>query len=325
MVISKVEVKPYKTLPGRKGLEQLASLGAVIKADDPRFAAAYGKWNAKISEPYRSRLDPEFLFSPRVDYLITQPTVLPTAMHETTFLVAEGVPPPELLHGRSSACFYSVEALDRPSIATELAFSRCDGMLASGPSQRDLALARVVSTLDSIRNANAAEKATCRTLDIDADSWFAGVALSEGQTYRPAAVDMTERQIDVLIKRPGKVALYLEMDSGRTNWHILPSPQTEITSIVRGEFTSEKWTRIDGAPRSVPIRPLLDDPSRSRCYVFNPGRFTHLGGPAIQALNASLRVLSGRELDSIVRKTNDGSWPAITPKTDAPRITVVIE
>jgi hypothetical protein len=324
-VISPVEIKPYGMMPGRTGLEQLISLGALIKAGDPRFRTVYDEWNLKSSEPYRSRLDPDFLFSRRVDYLIVRPTALPAAMHRTTFLVAEGVAPPDLLRGQFTACLYFVNAPTPPSNSAGFEYSRCDGTLAAGPSERERALAAAIRVLGSMRSAGNAQKEACRLLDIDAGSWFAGVALSEGEAYRPAAVDKSERHIDLLIKRPGKVALYLEMDSGRTNWHVLPSPQTEITNIILGEFATQNWMRIDGVPSSVAIRPFLDNRSSADCYAFNPGRDAHLGGPAIQSLNAGLHVLTGRELDSITRETNDGSWPAVSPIADAPRVTLVIE
>ena len=323
-VVSPVKVKPYAVLPGRKGLEQLISLGALIKADDPGFKAVYDKWNLKISQPYRSRLDPEFLISYRVDYLVARPTVLPAALFETALLVREGVSPPDFPH-TSTACLYFENPSDRSANFARLAFFRCDGMVGMGQSDTDRSLTRAISALDRMRSVDEAKKATCRGLDIDAASWFAGVALSEGRAYRPAAVDKSERQIDLVVKRPGKVALYLEMDSGRTNWHILPSLQTEVTNIILGEISSQIWMRIDGVPPSVPILPLLDQPSSSDCYYFNPGRQAYLGGPAIQALNASLKVLSGRELDSISRQTNDGSWPAVSGTGDAPRVTVVVE
>jgi hypothetical protein len=324
-VISPVDVKPYNILPGRKGLEQLVSLGTLIKADDPRFKTIYDKWNLKISKPYRSRLDPEFLFSYRIDYLIVRQAALPAAVYEATFLVAENVVPPKRLHNGFITCLYFVNPQDRQPNSADFASPKCEGPLPPGRWQHDHSLARSKSKLDRIRGAAQSKKTACRGSHIDAGSWFAGVALSEGRDYRPNAVDLSERQIDVLVKRPGKVALYLEMDGAQTNWSILPSPRTEITNIVLGDLATQNRTRIDGVPPSVPIQSLLDSSTHSDCYVFNPGQYAHLGGPAVQALNESLRVLIGQKLHSITRATNDGSWPPNNVNADATKVSVVIE
>jgi hypothetical protein len=95
-VVSPERVRDYSLLPAAEGIRQLLADGSVAGPDDDRFKAAYDKWNERISRPYRSRIDPDFLFSYHVNYLTTRTMTLPAALDRTAFLVGEGVEAPDL-------------------------------------------------------------------------------------------------------------------------------------------------------------------------------------------------------------------------------------
>jgi hypothetical protein len=158
----------------------------------------------------------------------------------------------------------------------------------------------------------------CRAFMVAGDTYFAGIAVSEGAAQRP----VTPRRIDVIVNRAGKVALYLEMSRGRADWHILPSAQTQITNVVLGSGAA-----VSGLDPSVQTQTVTpSSPAIGRgCYHFQPPGNAYLGGPAALALDQSLQVLTGRGLDSLLRKTNDGSWPSVLRDQDAARVTLVIE
>ena len=153
------------------------------------------------------------------------------------------------------------------------------------------------------------------------DAYFAGIAVSEGVARRPV-IGVTPRRIEVIVNRGGKVALYLEMSDGSADWHLLPSAQTQITDVVLG------WgSAVNGLSPSVqtqrvrPSSPAIGN----GCHQFQPPGYAYLGGPAALALDQGLQVLTGRGLDSLLRNTNDGSWPSVFNDPDGPRVTLVIE
>jgi hypothetical protein len=132
--------------------------------------------------------------------------------------------------------------------------------------------------------------------------------------------------VDVLVKRPGKVALYLEMWGGRTDWHIAPSPATQISSVLLAALTTwAQGDKVHGLDSSVPVSSAYAPAGKTPCYLFNPSRYAYLGGPAALALNERLKVRAGRGLDRLLRSTNDGTWPPISSDPAAPRVTLEIE
>jgi hypothetical protein len=88
-VISPETVRDYSILPAIAGIQQLLADGSLVGPDDPRFKAAYDKWNEGISGPYRSEFGPSFLFSYKVNYLTTRPMMLPAGLDRIVLLVAK--------------------------------------------------------------------------------------------------------------------------------------------------------------------------------------------------------------------------------------------
>jgi hypothetical protein len=134
------------------------------------------------------------------------------------------------------------------------------------------------------------------------------------------------RWIDVRVKRSAKVALFLAGIGAPIDWHITPSPETQISTLLllrRGGDT------VYGLDASVPVKPIVvpggpgRQPTKAPCYHFWPTLYGYLGGPAALALDESLKVVTGHGLDRLVRDTNDGSWPPASP--DAPRVSFEID
>jgi hypothetical protein len=323
-VLSPEEVRPYKILPGHAGLLDLIKSGTVVAPDAPEFKIAYDAWNEAISTPFRSDFDPSFLFSYKVDYLITRSVQLPAALHKLSFLVADKVDAPDLAGG--SACVFFADQRELVIDRKKQADPRCDKGASFWMPKRDSALALMRWSLDEVKGLSEAKKEPCRQSLVEDDTYFAGVAISEGPAWRPGAVDASRRRVDVLVKRPGKVALYLEMWGGRTDWHIAPSPATQISSVLLAALTTwAQGDKVHGLDSSVPVSSAYAPAGKTPCYLFNPSRYAYLGGPAALALNERLKVRAGRGLDRLLRSTNDGTWPPISSDPAAPRVTLEIE
>jgi hypothetical protein len=317
-VLSPEEVRHYKILPGLAGLPDVIKSGAVVTPDSPEFKIAYDAWNEALSAPFRSQLDPTFLFSPKVDYLIIRPAQLPAALPGFSFLVAGKVDMPDL-KGNPLSCLFFADQRDLALDPRKQSLPTCDRPFGSDQLY-SLALAR--SSLERARRLDESKKAPCRKSLIDDGTYFAGVAISEGPAWRPGAVDPTRRRVDVLVKRPGKVALYLEISGGRTDWHIVASPATHIDRVLLGGARIGE-DKVHGIDASVPVSSTRA--SDLNCSSFNLSRDAHHGGPAALKLDEQLKVLAGRGLDRLVRDTNDGRWPPVSNDPDAPRVTLEIE
>jgi hypothetical protein len=241
--------------------------------------------------------------------------------------VAEDVDTPAL-PGNFWACLYFA---DQRTLNVDPQKEIDPGCLSSGRvlarSREENRMATALFSLGEVQRAIQPDKDKCRNFEVTPDAWFAGVALSEGPAWRPAANDTSRRRIDVIVKRPGKIALYLEMWGGRTDWHVAPSAQTQITNIVMADVvgTSQTWHEVHGLDPSIPIQRPTAKPSGADCYRLIPTRYAHLGGPAVQAWDQLRQVQAGRELDQILRQTNDGTWPPASADPNVPRITLVIE
>jgi hypothetical protein len=317
-VISPEEVRPYKVLPGHAGLRDLIRSGAVVTPEALEFKVAYDAWNEALSTPFRNHLDPNFLFSPKVDYLITRPVQLPAGLLELSFLVADKVDTPDL-KGNLLPCLFFADQRDLGLDPGKQSVPICDRPFGSDQLY-SLALAR--RSLERARGLDESKKASCRKSLVDDGTYFAGVAISEGPAWRPGAVDPSRRRVDVLVKRPGKVALYLEISGGRTDWHIMASPVTHIDTVLLGAARLGE-DKVHGIDASVPVTSTRA--SDLKCSAFNLSRDAHHGGPAALALDEQLKVLAGRGLDLLVRNTNDAHWPPVSNDPDAPRLTLEIE
>jgi len=87
-----------------------------------------------------------------------------------------------------------------------------------------------LKSLELMKMRTASVDQACRRTRVDADAYFAGVALSEREDRRAGAAERSRRMIDDLVEHPGKVALFLGIEGGRSDWHVIPSGATELAS-----------------------------------------------------------------------------------------------
>ena len=330
-VVSQQNVSEYRTLPATAGIKQLLGSGALVSAGTPQFASAYEKWNDSLSRLYRSHLDPSFSFNYRVDYLVTQPARLPAALRPISFLVAEGLETPQLGGGSLGACLFFADQRELTLDRRVDPDPRCDRISISALRGPQSNLASITRSLDRMKQWSELEKEKCRKFSFPGENpFFVGIAAKDLAGWGAPGAASVRRQVDVIVKRPGKIALYLEMWGGAIDWYIRPTPSSEITAVLLGSLDSrDRRDAVHGVASTVPVQSIIVRPPpinprpSAECYNFSPSRTAHLGGPAALALDEGLKVLAGRGLNRLLRVTNEGDWPPIT--ADGPRLTFVIE
>lgn len=323
-VVATLPVVEYQVLPGETGLKNLVDQGILSSPGTQKFDETYKQWNEAISAPFQSRFDPNFQFSYKVDYLITKPTQLPNNLHNVSFLVADGVKMPDFGNNRPfRTCLFFADG--RKFAETQQDDPRCDqAVVTVAIPDAQSAYSRSKIWLQSHRETGIVAPEACLFTRLENGTSLAAVVVSEGVTKRYTTQN-SRRRIDIKVERPGKVAIYLDMDGGRTDWHILPSPNSEIVKVFTRLPLNWSKHRVVGIDKSVPVQSLSGGWNRDqRCLDFSPSYNAHLGGPAIMQLDESLRASVGKRIDYLVRETNDGSWPKQLDRTNGPRATFTI-
>ena len=177
-VVSQETVSDYSILPAAAGIRQLLADGSLVGSDDARCQAAYDKWNERISRPYRSKLDPNFLFSYKVNYLTTRPITLPAGLDRTAVLVGEGIETPDMNGNAYMACLYYADLRDNEIDPRKSRDPRC----AAGPgslvlSQSEKSIAMNARSFERMRQASQADKDKCRAFAV------ARTLISRGSLY----------------------------------------------------------------------------------------------------------------------------------------------
>src|SRR5215831_2971772 len=154
-VVSQEAVRDYSILPATAGIRQLLADGNLVGPDDARFKAAYDKWNERISRPYRSKLDPNFLFSYKVNYLTTRPMTLPAGLDRIALLVGEGVEAPDMNGNHYGACLYYADLRDVQLDPRKSGDPRCDASFGSLVlSRSESSLAMMARSFDRMQQAS---------------------------------------------------------------------------------------------------------------------------------------------------------------------------
>jgi hypothetical protein len=325
-VVSTEAAKSYDVLPAWAGINQLIADGTLLDPSSSRFKDSYEKWDAAISESFRTRLDPQFRFAHKVDYLITRPTRIPAGLSGVAMLVDDGVDAPATKGMGFKTCVFFADQREFKVDRTREIDPRCDqyGGSISLP-ERQRRLVSMQSALERLKSGEKIQTVDCRVGSVAGDAYFAALALSEGPAWRGGAMDTSRRRVDVVVKRPGRIALYLEMWGGRTDWHIIADPGSEIAAVLLGSLSlpSGEGDRVFGPfdpSRLQQLRPKGGQP----CVTLTPSRYAHLGGPAAIVLDESLKRLVGRGLDRLVKEINSGDWPPVTDN-DGRNVSFVVE
>ncbi len=73
-------------------MDALVASGALVPAGTPLHRRLTDSYAAVFSARFRSRFDPDYLFTPPVDYIATRAITLPPQMPNAALMVARGVP-----------------------------------------------------------------------------------------------------------------------------------------------------------------------------------------------------------------------------------------
>src|SRR5262245_49064803 len=99
--------------------------------------------------------------------------------------------------------------------------------------------------LERIKQYEMTQTDRCRTGSVPDGAYFAGITASEGPARRPLSADAIPRPVDVIVKRSGRVALYLAMLGGPVRWRVIHGPETEIAAVFLGSVrTGQAGDRV---------------------------------------------------------------------------------
>ena len=351
-VLSPVEVTPYIVAPGAAGFRQLIAQGAIFDEKSSEFKATVAIWNEARSKPYRSRFDPDFMFpNPQFSYFIAKPLEVLPSSDFGRYLVASTLPIPKYgADPHQTICFaYADGALTGAKDCDPTTqFSAASVSGANGDSV-DIQKAR----LDDIRwfeKATAAERlkvqsapvagrseiddpvtfrrkylrgpsATCRLMDVPKAVYSAALTIYSGRSEKPRAntspnmLDGAGGRLDVVVRRPGDVLLYLNSETG-AQWHVSAGPDTRIVGIL---LRDEKGAVVE-KPEGVTVKSIGNlrswaTRSGMDCGAYWPPLKGQLGGPAPLLIDKSLIAITGKGLDLYVARQmprdigiEDTSW-----------------
>lgn len=326
-LISPSPAQRYDVFPGEIGLNQLVIEGVLVAKGEPEFEVVYEKWDDEISAPFRSQFDPDFSFAYKIDYLVKAPTRLPTGLTGKSFLVAAGVEQPSLGANRQfNACLFFADLRDLPIDTIRIKDPRCDrAMVTRAIPDKQSAFNQSKDWLKELEDTSWKAPDVCQLEELGDDVSLVAVVLSEGDRKRHLT-DGSRRNIDLKIERAGKVAIYLDMNGGRIDWHVNSADATEIVGVFTRRDISQMQHKITGLNESVQVKSLGGVWRKNKgCRGYSPTYHAHLGGPAILQLNESMKALLGKPLDRVIRETDDGTWPRHLNDPEAERTTFVID
>lgn len=308
-VVSQQPVQPYPVLPGSAGLQILANRGALAPKGSDIHSEKVSAFAEAFSARYRSRFDPDFMFTPVIDFVVTRAITLPPEMPPTTILVARGVPAPDMNGniGRR-VCLYFEGQASKPTTRLVMSSVKCRQRI-TGPYEQDDDVLRAAHGFD-----NLGRGLDCRIDPVPEDTHVAVVALSEGTTWRNH--NRTMRQINIDVGRNGPVALYLSMEGGPVQWNLTGADIVAVYMHQGAQFRTHQ-VLLDGKPfKKISFRNESDNcPSSAPQY---PNRL----GPAIAQLDRMMSSLLGHKIDQLITHTETGqAWR----EADAPIPVFVIK
>jgi hypothetical protein len=311
-VVSPNTPQPYALLPGVPGMASLVASGAVIPVGDDHANALVKEYGETFSARYRSRFDPDFLFVPSVDFIVTRKITLPPELPPVTLLVANGVPAPEM-NGNDNyyVCLFfadqsreQLQAWDHESYLCR----QTPGVGGTADDPQDILRAALDFDTSNVENDD------CRIAPLPDEVHVAAIALSEGEGRRYRNDPM--RQIDVVVNRGGPTALFLSMEGGPVQWNLTGS---EVVAVYADREDDPEMTQVmlNGNPYDL-LR--LGNPNEG-CPWFAP-LFPNRLGPAIAHLDEMFDALTGHRIDQLITFTDTGQpWR----DADLPAPTYVVE
>lgn len=274
-LVSPVKVLLPKTFPGAAGLIQLQQRGDIR----PATAEEIKRWVDGASEPYRSKLSPNFRFTINFDYSVLRPVELPAGIGRN-YLFLAGVTNPAGDAKPGSGCV-----------------AYMDGFRISD----DEFCFREGSNIHELRALSAADDhGTCRAFAVPVGAAVEAVSIHDPTGAQSIGRDdRTNLPVDVRVHKPGDVVLVLSTYVSAV-WRISFGPKTQIAGVLALGW--DEGSKIEGVPADTPIIAFGDKgPAKIReCapFVAYVGE-AYLGGPAALALDRVVRAWTGRSLDGL--------------------------
>ena len=230
-------VETATKLPDLVGVMELENQGLMHRTG-PKFQEVYRRWDETVSAPHRNKFQPDLMLSLPVDYVVTGRIELPVLKRK-------------IYSGGEPSAWYTVILVDNgvspPEVPAESRLNTCiifaDGRMMTPCNQIDPRYAQATAP------KAAPEDAACRVMSPAPEGTVAAVSVFAGRhPTDPSVVQMTRGRIDLHVKRPGKVFLYL-INQRDVDWHITAEANSEITGamIVSGA------AKVTGLPPGVPI------------------------------------------------------------------------
>jgi hypothetical protein len=277
-LVSPIKVLRPDTFPGNAGLMQLERRGDIR----PATAEEITRWIDGASQPYRSKLSPNFRLTINFDYAVLRPVELP-ADTGRNYLYLDGVKNPVGEVKPPAGC-----------IATMEGFRISDDEFCFREFQNIHALRELTATND---------RGECRQLSAPVDASIEAVSVRTPKGSETlGSKDYKLLPIDVHVHKSGKVVLVLS-SSGSAIWRVLPGPTTQIAGVLLMGYDP---STVEGLPADTPIATFDLDRSRKPPLIGSLcARFAayadafHGGGPAALLLDREVKALVGRGLDSL--------------------------
>lgn len=312
-VVSPRRAAPYDVAPGAAGLRQLVETGVLFEDGSENFKAAFATWNETRSTPYRSRFDPGFLFpNPHITHLIARPLDRLPALEFGRFLLADGAPiPKHAANSYKAYCFAYVggaqageEDCNPTAQLSNAAVSGANGdsldiqkariddlrwFEEASPEDRARVRSEPVNqfatkdVITSRRKYLHGAGPTCRLMEVSQGVFSAALTIYAGRSEptsareRPRIRASAGDRLDVVVRRPGNVLLYLNSEVG-ARWHVSAGKDTRIVGILLRDSHGSVVEKPDGVIVRE-IGDILSFPTRAGvdCGAYWPPQKGQLG------------------------------------------------
>jgi hypothetical protein len=288
-IVSLRPAQTYEQPAGQAGLDALVASGALLTPGDPGFDAAVRAYAEAFSARYRTRFDPDFLFVPQVDYVVTKPLTLPAASPSNMYLLGAGVPLPEM-NGNDDyrTCFLELDRAGEPAGPNRF----------DGPYCRDNTLGMPEPDREMFYSAQQADNLEhgedCRQTDLPEDAEIVVVNVLE--TVRRSHQGDPRREIAVEKTGDRPAVLYLHNSGRPAQWSLSGTGIGQVFMLWSAKFPN---VTLNGEPFAQ-SRLGVD---RKGCPWFPP---YHLNAPGYLHLDKMMKTLLGRPIDRVVEVTLEG-------------------
>lgn len=287
----------YEQKTGRAGLDELVASGALLATGDRSHELAVQEYAEKFSARYRTRFDPHYLFVPQVDFVVTQPLKLPADIGAYTFLLAAGVPLPDMNGNKDyRTCFLVMDRASVPAAHGDFKSPYCREN-SLGSREPDASVFRAALYADTLKlGSNCTQEVFSPSTEV--------VVLNVIEMERTWRKGDPLRAIEVNVSRERPVVLYLKNSSGPAEWKVFG---TQIAHVYMLGGQSEHsltamtlngiqhtWTRLGVDRDDCPFFAAYD---------------MELRGPTYLHLDKMIETLLGRPISRLVEMETKGSEP----------------